>query len=47
MSISAKARTRSQRAYVPNTAMARSAEFDEEVVRVYFSDMAGVDPRSG
>lgn len=38
MSISAEAPIRLQRSYVPQTALARSVEFDEEVMHVYFSD---------
>ena len=38
MSISAEAPIRSQRSYVPKTALARTVEFDEDVMRVYFTD---------
>ena len=38
MSISAEAPIRLQRSYVPQTALARSVEFDEDVMRVFFTD---------
>ena len=38
MSISAEAPIRSIRSYVPKTALAKSVEFDEEVMRVFFTD---------
>lgn len=38
MSTSDKSNLSFQRAYVPTTALAKSLEFDEEVMRVVFSD---------
>lgn len=38
MSISAEAPIRSLRSYVPKTALAKSVEFDDEVMRVFFTD---------
>jgi hypothetical protein len=38
MTISAETQTRLQRSYVPKTALARTVEFDEDVMRVYFTD---------
>jgi hypothetical protein len=38
MSISAEAKANLRRAYVPTTALAKSAEFDDEAMRVVFTD---------
>jgi hypothetical protein len=38
MSTSDRSNLNSQRAYVPTTALAKSLEFDEEVMRVVFTD---------
>jgi hypothetical protein len=38
MSISGSEKTRFRRAYVPTTALAKSVEFDEEMMRVVFTD---------
>jgi len=38
MSISGESNVKFQRAYVPTTALAKSLEFDEEVMRVLFTD---------
>jgi hypothetical protein len=38
MSTSAESNVKYQRAYVPTTALAKSLEFDEGVMRVVFSD---------
>jgi hypothetical protein len=38
MSISVEAPIRSQRSFVPRTALAKSVEFDEDMMRVFFTD---------
>jgi hypothetical protein len=38
MSISAEAKANLRRAYVPTTALAKSLEFDDEAMRVVFTD---------
>jgi hypothetical protein len=38
MSTSAKSNVKFRRAYVPTTALAKSLEFDEEMMRVFFTD---------
>jgi hypothetical protein len=38
MSILAKSKTKFQRAYVPTTALAKSVEFDDDMMHVYLTD---------